>query len=71
MQQLNLRINTEASKRFGLLHKKSGLKTKGQTLEALIFNATEMDKNEDSTSAKLNIIDTKLNTILEWISDPL
>ena len=68
MKQLALRISDEASKRFNLLYKKSGLKTKGQVLEALIFNAGQP---EDSTFEILKSIETKVDAVVQWTHDPV
>ena len=47
---------------------KVGLKTKGQTFEALVFNAGQ---SEDSTFERLKSIETKVDTVVEWINEPV
>lgn len=62
MANISLRISETALKRFQILHEKSGLKNKGQTFEALLFQGGEA---KDSIFEMLKIMDTKINTIVE------
>ena len=67
MANFAVRTSEEAQKRFNQIHKKLGLKNKGQTFEALVFRESE---EEASNIKSLKAIEEKLDYLVEWTSEP-
>ena len=68
MPIFRVRTNDQTIKRFEQLHEKLGLKTKGQTFDALVFS---QGKENFSLSEKLKTMETKLNNLMEFTEEPL
>ena len=67
MGNFSVRTSQDAQKRFEQIHEKLGFKNKGQTFEALVFRE---GKEGNSITKRLKTIETKLDHLVEWTSEP-